>query len=473
MLLESNWISAWEVTGVQSSIHIRLRQAASEVIPLSMILVGVALVAFSLGPYQSYDTHLEFEAASNVLKTGIPYVKAYGAAIDEPPLGFYTEAAFLSVAGLSENASVAIVTLFGLGSTVLMYLLGRELYGKSTGLLAAALFGLNPWQLALSRSFLIDTQCLFFSLLCLLLGVWAIRRCSSKLALATGLAFAAALMTKFYAAFVLIPLLVFYLYSRPKKPRLILTQLAAFTLPALISAMLWYQAVLGKSLLAIFVHNDFADVIPASTGVVASPYFVLNFLRDYGLGLCLSAAVVFSLFLLLFFGKRFSGKVTDLACLAAAGVIVSVNTFLGAGLSLNVPYFSALKYDFQALPFLVLLAASITAKCFSLLSAAKPSGQAKKLVLYFVALVGLFLLVLSLLSSMYSITAVSQRDYLQYRVEPQVDYGYALLNPTPLLLDSPLMCIQWLGFAAVVCGLLLAVSWRRGYLSKLHRIIEA
>jgi 4-amino-4-deoxy-L-arabinose transferase-like glycosyltransferase len=458
---------------VQSIVNNHFRQVASEAVPLLIILVGAALVSFSLGPYQCYDSHLEFEAASNVLKMGVPYLSGFGAVIDQPPLGFYTDAAFLSVVGQSENTGVIVVTLFGLATTALMYFLGRELYGKPASLVAAALYGLNPWQLALSRTFLIDTECLFFSMLTLLLGVLAIRKCSGKLALATGLAFAAALMTKFYAAFILIPLLLFYIYSHPKKPQLILRQIAAFTLPVLICATLWYQVALGKPILAIFVHNDFADVIPASAGVVASPYFVLNFLRDYGLGVYLAAAVVFSLLLLPLFGKYFKAKAADIACMAAAGVIVSANTVLGAGLNLNVPYFSALKYDLQALPYLVLLAAALVAKCLSLLKAAKPSSQSKKLLFTIVAAVGLLLIAASLLSSMGTVTWVSQSDYIQYRVEPQVDYGYALLNPTPLLPDSPLMCLQWAGFAAVTCGLLLAVAWRFGWLSKLHRIIEA
>lgn len=261
-----------------------IKKLAIEFSPLIIVLIGVALVAFSLGPYQSYDTQLEFEAASNVVKTGIPYVKAYGAAIDEPPLGFYTEALFLRIFGLSANTGLTFVTFFGLGSAALIYIIGKELYSKSTGLFAAALFGLNPWQLVLSRSFLIDTQCLFFSILCLLTGVLAVRKSSVKLALVTGVIFAAALLTKLYAAFVLIPLLLFYIHSRPKKPKLILSQLAAFSMPTLVFAFFWYQIVLGHTLLWIFHHNDFADVIPASTGVNSSTFFVTNFLLNYGLG---------------------------------------------------------------------------------------------------------------------------------------------------------------------------------------------
>jgi hypothetical protein len=53
-----------------------IKKIVIETAPLLIILFGVALVASSLGPYQSYDTALEFEAASNVVKTGVPYVKS-------------------------------------------------------------------------------------------------------------------------------------------------------------------------------------------------------------------------------------------------------------------------------------------------------------------------------------------------------------------------------------------------------------
>ena len=437
-----------------------VKKSVIEALPLLIIVIGVALVAFSLGPYQSYDTQMEFEAASNVLKTGIPYVQAYGTAIDQPPLGFYIEALFLRTFGVSADTGVTLMTLFGLASVAVVYLLGRELYGKSTGLVAAALFGLSPWQLVLSRSFLIDTQCLFFSMLCLFVGVLAIRRGSVKLALVAGLFFAAALLTKMYAAFVLVPLLLFYLYSRPKNPKRILSQLAAFSIPALVGALLWYQVVRG-SLLWIFQHNDLADVIPPSTGVVPSPFFVTNFLLNYGLGICLVAAIAFSLLLVFSLRKHFSKfAVVDLIGLAAIAFIVSVNVVLGAGLHLNVPYFSAIKYDYQALPFFVLIGGSLIAMSLSLFSAAKSTVPSRKVWVYVAAVAGIVLVVASLVSCMYFAHAFSMRDYLQFRVEPSVDYGYAFLNPTPLTAGSPLMSLQFLGFAVVLSGLLLsALFW--------------
>ena len=153
-----------------------LGEALSEYSPLVCILIGVVLVSVSFGPFQNPDTQLEYEAASGVIRWGMPYQTTFGNMINQPPLGFYLSALVFKGVGLSYNTGVAIVTMFGLGCTVLLYEIGKVLYGKPTGLFAAALFALTPWQLFLSRSFLIDVQCLFFSLLFLFVGMRAIRK---------------------------------------------------------------------------------------------------------------------------------------------------------------------------------------------------------------------------------------------------------------------------------------------------------
>jgi 4-amino-4-deoxy-L-arabinose transferase-like glycosyltransferase len=432
------------------------------------------LVAFSLGPFNNWDSSLEFEAASNTAKMGIPYVQGFGTTIDQPPLGFYVEALAFALFGLSMGTAVMLVTLFGLGTVLSVYVLGRDFYSKYAGLFAAALFALNPWHLVISRSGLIDAQCLFFSLLCLVVGIIAIRKGSTKLALASGIVFATAFLTKYYAVFVLIPLLMFYVYSKPKKPKFALSQIAAFVVPVLLFTLMWYQVVLGRSILSIFHHNDFLDVIPTVVGVSPSPFFASNFLVNYGLGLILLTATAFSLIVGFSLRKNASKPLlVDFALLSGIVFVVAVNVVLGVVLNLNVPYFSAFKYLYQALPFFALLAGSLIVKCFSFFGAARSAVQPKKLLLYLAAIAAVVLLVASLLSSMYYTNAASTRDYLQYRVEPQVDYGYSLLNPTPLTLDSPIMGIQMLGFAVVLSGLLLAVLQKLGLLSKLKTILES
>jgi 4-amino-4-deoxy-L-arabinose transferase-like glycosyltransferase len=441
--------------------RVDIKKSAIELSPLFIILVGAALVSFSLGPYQNFDSQLEFEAASNVATMGVPYVEGFGTVIDQPPLGFYIEALFFKFFGPSADTGVTLVTFFGLGSVVLLYLLGKELYGRSTGFFAAALLGVNSWHIVLSRSFLIDAQCLFYSLLCLYVGVLAIRRVSVKLTFFSGLFFAAAMLTKFYAVFILIPLLLFYVHSKPKNVKRILNQIAAFSIPVIVFALMWYQIILGRSLLSIFHHNDFLDVIPASVGVVASPFFATKFLLDYGIGLVFTVATAFSLLLGFSLRKYFSKTAfVDFTCIVTIVVIVNVNVVLGAVLNLNVPYFSAVKYLYQALPFFVLLTASLGAKSLAMFKAAKSTQRPRKLLVYSVAAAAMILLAASLISSMYYTNAISPRDYLQFRVEENVDYGYALLNPTPTVDGSPLMILQYYGFAMVLFGLLYAGRYR-------------
>jgi uncharacterized membrane protein len=133
--------------------------------PLLAILIGVTLISMAMGPYLTLDTDLEFSTAQGILKFGYPYINAWGNLFNEPPLGFYTEAAVFQVFGFSVTNGVALITLFGLACTVVVYKLGKELYDKTTGLFGAAFFALAPWELVLSRSFLIDVQCLLFSLI--------------------------------------------------------------------------------------------------------------------------------------------------------------------------------------------------------------------------------------------------------------------------------------------------------------------
>lgn len=186
---------------------------ASEYYPLLAILIGVALVATTIAPFHNIDTDLEFQTAQATIKWGMPYYPSYGQFLNQPPIGFYTEAAFFKVFGSNFDLGTGLITAFGLGATLFVYHIGKMWYGKRAGLLAAALFGFTPWQMILSRSFLIDAQCLLLSLIFLFVGMMAIRKNSFKLIIVSGLFFAAAFLTKFYALYSLIPLGLFYLYS--------------------------------------------------------------------------------------------------------------------------------------------------------------------------------------------------------------------------------------------------------------------
>ena len=320
-----------------------LRKLLKKYYPLLAILIGVSLISIAMGPYLTLDTDLEFSTAQGVLHWGYPYINAWGNLFNEPPLGFYTEAAVFQVFGFSVANGVTLITLFGLACVVAVYMVGKELYNETTGLFAAAFFALAPWELILSRSFLIDVQCLLFSLIYLYFGILAIRKDSVKFAGIAGIFFAAALLTKLFAVFMVIPLPLLFLMHRPKTKRQIIGQFGAFTLPALLSSLLWYQVIMGKGLFYLIQHNDFKDLnLP---NIPVSYMFIPNFLMNDGLGFFFVAAVLFSFALGLVFWKQVSKKIaiSDLICIATILFTLSLVAYLAVNLNLKAPYNSAVK----------------------------------------------------------------------------------------------------------------------------------
>ncbi|MCX8152953.1 MAG: glycosyltransferase family 39 protein [Candidatus Bathyarchaeota archaeon] len=421
--------------------------------PLFSIMLGALLVSITLGPFQNFDTQLEYEAASGVIKWGMPYMKYYGDMINQPPLGFYIEALFFKLFGLSFNNGVLLITLFSLGCIFLVFQIGKTLYGKSTGLLAAALFAFTPWHFVLSRSFLIDVPCLFFSLLCLLVGIHAIRRDSEVLFMASSILFAVALLTKFFAVFVLIPLALFYISHRQKKLSHIFT-VAAYFLPTLIVFFLWYDVIWGRGLLygeshTSFTHDDFVNFNPAN--FKPSYFFVGTFLIE-AVGIFFLIAFSLSLIVYVFCRDSFTKLLSfDMMCLATSIAVIAVNTFLGAGLNLSFPYNNAIKYNYQALPYLSLLSASLLPKSVLIYNSLK-SKKKRSLLLFSIAAVGIALLGLTLLVNMHYINYLSTIDHLVFKVDINRSAGYSFVNSAPIT-DHFSIAIQYLGFALALSGL--------------------
>ena len=425
------------------------RDLLSEHFPLLGILIGIVLISISIGPFYNPDTQLEYEAASGVIRWGIPYMTTFGNLINQPPVGFYINALVFKGVGLSLSTGQNVATLFGLGSAILVYKIGKIMYSKTTGLFAAALFALTPWQMVLSNSFLIDVQCLFFSLLFLLVGIYAIRKDSFRIFMFSGTLFAIAFLTKFYAVFTLIPLALYYAYYAQKNLRRLFT-LAAYFLPVLVFSILWYFVVLGRGSISAISIDDFKYV--NSTGVTPSFLFVGNYLLD-AVGALFLVATALSLVISFSRRKLFARIIPfDLMCLATIVAVGSVNIFLAVGLKLNSPYINPIKYDYQFLPFFSLLAASLIFKCFTLSQSIKSKDKMNKLF-FSIALIGLVSLVIAMILNMNYMHQFSTWPYLLFRVERNQDIGYSFVNPLPIGKYSPLMGVQYLGFAFVISGL--------------------
>jgi 4-amino-4-deoxy-L-arabinose transferase-like glycosyltransferase len=412
---------------------------------LLAVLLGAVLVSVSLGPYSNWDSQTEYDAASSVVQSGLPYATP-GNLINQPPVAFYVNALFLKVFGLSYEVGVAAVTLFGVGCVFLVYMVGKSIYGARVGLVAAGLFALTPWHVVLSRSFLIDVQCLFFSLLSLLIGIWAMRRSSLKLTLVSGIVFGVALLTKLFAVFTLIPLALLFAYYMPKTLKRGLGQVVFFVLPAFFMHYSWYEVISGLGFFSIFTHTDFLN---SNQGVTPSPFFLLNFFMETpGLLLLLAAGV--SIFLV-FWMREFSTKTAffDIICLATIIGTAGVNMFLVLNLGLKVPYVDPFKYDYQLLPALCWLAASLAPKSYSFVSHISKGVKQRRLLLA-VAIVRFGFLFGAMLMNIWNLLTLTGQDYLVFKG------GFSFTRLAPTLGQQFLMPVQVLGFVLVVGALL----WR-------------
>jgi len=428
--------------------RLKFKTFLQEHYPLLGILLGSALISMSLGPYSSWDSQLEFSAAVGVVKWGFPYTE-YGIMINMQPFGFYVDAFFLWIFGASYETAVAVTTMFALGCVFLTYKVGKVLYGKKTGLFAAALLALTPWHVIMSRVFLIDVQCLFFSLLYLYIGILAIRKSSNGLYFAAGLIFGLALLTKLFAVFMLIPLLLIYVYSRPKNPLRTLLSFLLFALPAFFIQYLWYEPISGRGLPSILNHDDFWIKLPS--GFAPSPFFSLNFFSE-ALGIFFVLGYLFALPVMFFQRKKFSKSMfLDLTLSAAVITVVGFNSYLVFGYDLLIPYVNSIKYDYPILPLFCLLAASAAKSCFVISKNRDTGGKRHELIVYLAA-IGLYFMLVSLIFNFLSLKTMLEESWLTFNVPGGLIYSFESLVAG---FDSAqLWGFQLIGFLLINLGLL-------------------
>jgi 4-amino-4-deoxy-L-arabinose transferase-like glycosyltransferase len=434
-----------QISGKLDASHLKNLLKAN--LPLLGILFGFILMSVATGQFSNYDSELEYTAALGVIEWGLPYIE-FGHFINQPPLGFYIGALFLRCFGSSYSVAVTVPTLFGAGCIFLLYEIGRVLYGKQTGLFAAAIFASTPWHIVLSRSFLIDAQCLFFSLLYLLVGIYATKKNSAKLLLLSGTFFGVAFLTKAFAVFMLVPLAIYYLYAGPRN--LWRTFMGAlFFVPVFTLTYLWYEVISTRGFFAAFTHDDFNFFI---TGAAPSPFFVVNYLLG-ALGIFFLAAGAVSL-LISFARRKNLGKLfaSDMICLATVAAVVGVNMFLVLGKNLITPYNNPIKYEYQFLPLFCLLAASLLNKLYSL-DLANLRGKRNKLV-FLVTLSGLVLIGASMIQNVLVLNGYATQTGVRFDVEGEMGYSFehVALNGAANISWA----FQWLGIAIVAVSLLWA-----------------
>jgi 4-amino-4-deoxy-L-arabinose transferase-like glycosyltransferase len=343
---------------------------------------------------------------------------------------------------------VSFVTALGLGCIALIYALGTLLYGKTTGLVAAILFGLVPWQVFMARTYLIDVQYMFLSLLFLVFGILAVKQNSQKILAASGVLFALAFLTKLFAVFLLIPLLLTVLLKGKESGfKLNLRNVLVFLAPSFIFQAIWFGGFANQHFFGVYVASDLTHpVLIANPSLTFLPRIFVE-----GAGWFLPAAAVLSLILAIVFRRLFSRILwVDIVCVLTIVAVAGVDLSLVFGRHLLVPYVSAFKYDYAALPFVCLLAASLTDKVRLLGSLGK-----SKVKLLLVGLV-MFLLSASLVESILFLNHSEPYPLIDFKVD-YVGHYFPFNVFTPV--SSYFQLWHYLAVALIVLSLTAPYVW--------------
>lgn len=135
----------------------------------------MAVFFFDLGGFnlQSPDEGRYAEASREMLESGDWVVPrfAYIERVNKPPMVYWVTATLFKIFGLQEWGARLGPTLAGLGGALIVFLLGRTMFGTSAGVASAIVAMTAMWFVALARSLVTDMMLSTFIALTLL-GFW-------------------------------------------------------------------------------------------------------------------------------------------------------------------------------------------------------------------------------------------------------------------------------------------------------------
>jgi 4-amino-4-deoxy-L-arabinose transferase-like glycosyltransferase len=251
------------MVGVPTNRSRRFRLAA-----LGIVFLTIAIRLPSLLHPQPIDAEAMYSVVANeIVDGGRPYIDAVER---KPPLLFWTYAAVFKVAGkFNWKALHFVALLWTLGAMAGLYVIGRELFDRNTGLIAALLYSVfQPWgtwvNLSADGEMLMNLP---------IIWAWAIafHRNSSRLRLfIAGALLAAAFLLKQPAAIAAVPLGIYllltsYRASRSLTPTNSIIQatmltLGFFAVLGLVTIVLWKEGILYEAFYWTIAAHDIPHV---------------------------------------------------------------------------------------------------------------------------------------------------------------------------------------------------------------------
>ncbi len=136
-----------------------------------ILLIGAALRFHNLGA-KSYWID---EMCTVIEGQQSPQQLFVSGRLDQPPAYYLPFHLWVQLFGTAEVSTRSFSSLFGIGSIVLIYLVGRELFGKPVGLLSAFLMAISEFQLQFSQEARFYSFFEFMTLLSFLFFILALR----------------------------------------------------------------------------------------------------------------------------------------------------------------------------------------------------------------------------------------------------------------------------------------------------------
>src|SRR5947208_6791607 len=233
---------------------------------LGIILLTVVIRLPSLLHPQPIDSEAMYSVVANeIVDGGRPYLDAVER---KPPLLFWTYAAVFKVAGKFNWTALHVVALvWSLCAMAGLYVIGRELFDRSTGLIAALFYSVfQSW--AVWKNLTFDAEMLMNLPI---IWAWAIalRRSSSRLRpelFAAGALLVAAFLLKQPAAIAAVPLGIYLLLPSYRTSRSLMrsnsiVQAAILTAGffaalGLVTIVLWKQGILHEAFYWTIADHD-------------------------------------------------------------------------------------------------------------------------------------------------------------------------------------------------------------------------
>jgi 4-amino-4-deoxy-L-arabinose transferase-like glycosyltransferase len=179
---------------------------------LSILFIALCFYYADNQRLWTFDEEQNFKASNIVAAQGVSglfsrYQEVSWLARQHPPLIPILNGFIMSFLGRELIVMRAISILFGLGTLLVTFAIGKMLFNQSSGLLSALLLLCFPLIVRLSSAGLLDMQQTFLFALSVLIFLLLVSRPSWALAILLGLVFGAGLLTK-YSMFLAIPVMI-------------------------------------------------------------------------------------------------------------------------------------------------------------------------------------------------------------------------------------------------------------------------